>query len=77
MTLDQRLLGRVREQLVTEGGAPTPARVAAALRRVSGGLHGVAEIMQAHGGFVVLDNSATGATLRLLFPIARKKGAAA
>jgi two-component system nitrogen regulation sensor histidine kinase GlnL len=40
------------------------------------GLAVVAEIMQAHGGFVVLDNSATGATLRLLFPIARKKGAA-
>ena len=39
------------------------------------GLAVVAEIMQAHGGFVVLDNSATGATLRLLFPIARKKGA--
>jgi two-component system, NtrC family, nitrogen regulation sensor histidine kinase GlnL len=41
------------------------------------GLAVVAEIMQAHGGFVVLDNSATGATLRLLFPIARKKGATA
>jgi two-component system nitrogen regulation sensor histidine kinase GlnL len=40
------------------------------------GLAVVAEIMQAHGGFVVLDNSATGASLRLLFPIARKKGAA-
>jgi two-component system, NtrC family, nitrogen regulation sensor histidine kinase GlnL len=40
------------------------------------GLAVVAEIMQAHGGFVVLDNSATGATLRLLFPIARKKGTA-
>jgi two-component system nitrogen regulation sensor histidine kinase GlnL len=39
------------------------------------GLAVVAEIMQAHGGFVILDNSATGATLRLLFPIARKKGA--
>jgi two-component system nitrogen regulation sensor histidine kinase GlnL len=39
------------------------------------GLAVVAEIMQAHGGFVVLDNSATGATLRLLFPIARRKGA--
>jgi two-component system nitrogen regulation sensor histidine kinase GlnL len=39
------------------------------------GLAVVAEIMQAHGGFVVLDNGATGATLRLLFPIARKKGA--
>lgn len=40
------------------------------------GLAVVAEIMQAHGGFVVLDNSATGASLRLLFPIARQKGAA-
>lgn len=40
------------------------------------GLAVVAEIMQAHGGFVVLDNSATGACLRLLFPIARQKGAA-
>jgi two-component system nitrogen regulation sensor histidine kinase GlnL len=40
------------------------------------GLAVVAEIMQAHGGFVVLDNSATGASLRLLFPIARKKGTA-
>ena len=41
------------------------------------GLAVVAEIMQAHGGFVVLDNSANGATLRLLFPIARKKGGVA
>ena len=40
------------------------------------GLAVVAEIMQAHGGFVVLDNSASGASLRLLFPIARQKGAA-
>lgn len=40
------------------------------------GLAVVAEIMQAHGGFVVLDNSATGACLRLLFPIARQKGTA-
>jgi len=39
------------------------------------GLAVVAEIMQAHGGFVVLDNSASGASLRLLFPIARQKGA--
>lgn len=39
------------------------------------GLAVVAEIMQAHGGFVVLDNSTTGACLRLLFPIARQKGA--
>ncbi len=40
------------------------------------GLAVVAEIMQAHGGFVVLDNSPGGACLRLLFPIARHKGAA-
>ncbi len=40
------------------------------------GLAVVAEIMQQHGGFVVLDNSASGASLRLLFPIARQKGAA-
>lgn len=40
------------------------------------GLAVVAEIMQAHGGFVVLDNSASGASLRLLFPIARQRGAA-
>jgi two-component system nitrogen regulation sensor histidine kinase GlnL len=38
------------------------------------GLAVVTEIMSAHGGFVVLDNSATGASLRLLFPIARRKG---
>jgi two-component system nitrogen regulation sensor histidine kinase GlnL len=41
------------------------------------GLAVVAEIMSAHGGFVILDNSATGATLRLLFPMTRKKGGAA
>ncbi|MEZ6031158.1 MAG: ATP-binding protein [Hyphomonadaceae bacterium] len=39
------------------------------------GLAVVAEIMEAHGGFVVLDNSPGGACLRLLFPIARQKGA--
>jgi pilus assembly protein CpaF len=37
---DPALLGRVREQLVAEGGAPTAGRVAAALREVSGGLRG-------------------------------------
>lgn len=37
------------------------------------GLAVVQEIMQAHGGFVVLDNSPSGACLRLLFPFARKK----
>ena len=40
------------------------------------GLAVVAEIMQAHGGFVVLDNSSSGACLRLLFPMTRQKGAA-
>lgn len=39
------------------------------------GLAVVTEIMNAHGGFVVLDNSPGGACLRLLFPFARKKGA--
>jgi two-component system, NtrC family, nitrogen regulation sensor histidine kinase GlnL len=39
------------------------------------GLAVVQEIMAAHGGFVVLDNSPGGASLRLLFPFARKKGA--
>lgn len=39
------------------------------------GLAVVSEIMTAHGGFVVLDNSPGGACLRLLFPIARRKGA--
>ncbi|MDZ4760566.1 MAG: ATP-binding protein [Alphaproteobacteria bacterium] len=39
------------------------------------GLAVVSEIMSAHGGFVVLDNSPGGACLRLLFPFARKKGA--
>jgi two-component system nitrogen regulation sensor histidine kinase GlnL len=39
------------------------------------GLAVVAEIMQAHGGFVVLDNSPSGASFRLLFPIVRQKGA--
>lgn len=37
------------------------------------GLAVVSEIMSAHGGFVVLDNSPGGACLRLLFPITRKK----
>ncbi len=40
------------------------------------GLAVVAEIMNAHGGFVVLDNTPGGACFRLLFPFARKKGAA-
>lgn len=40
------------------------------------GLAVVSEIMSAHGGFVILDNSPTGACLRLLFPIVRKTGPA-
>ena len=40
------------------------------------GLAVVSEIMTAHGGFVILDNSPTGACLRLLFPFARKTGSA-
>lgn len=43
MSADAALLARVRERLIAEGGAPTAARVAEALREVSGGLHGGAE----------------------------------
>lgn len=43
MSADAALLARVRERLIAEGGAPTAARVAHALREVSGGLHGSAE----------------------------------
>jgi pilus assembly protein CpaF len=46
VSLDQSLLGRVRERLVAEGGTPTPSRVAAALRDVGGGLHGDVEVLQ-------------------------------
>jgi len=46
VTLDPALLGRVRDELVREGGAPTPARVATALRAVSGGLHGDLEVRE-------------------------------
>jgi pilus assembly protein CpaF len=42
--LDAGLLARVRDRLVAEGGQPTAARVAAALRDVGGGLHGDAEV---------------------------------
>jgi two-component system, NtrC family, nitrogen regulation sensor histidine kinase GlnL len=38
------------------------------------GLAVVSEIMTAHGGFIVLDNTAGGATFRLLFPLTRVKG---
>jgi pilus assembly protein CpaF len=43
VSADAALLARVRERLIAEGGAPTAARVAEALREVSGGLHGVTE----------------------------------
>jgi pilus assembly protein CpaF len=46
VSLDPDLLGRVRDQLVREGGPPTPARVATALRAVSGGLHGDLELAE-------------------------------
>ncbi len=39
------LLGRVRDRLATEGGVPTPARVAAALRDEGGGLQGDLEVL--------------------------------
>ncbi len=38
------------------------------------GLAVVSEIMNAHGGFTLLDSGPTGACFRLLFPINRKKG---
>jgi pilus assembly protein CpaF len=44
VTPDASLLARVRERLVADGGAPTASRVAAALRDVSGGLHGDADV---------------------------------
>jgi pilus assembly protein CpaF len=43
VSADAALLARVRERLIAEGGAPTAARVAEALREVSGGLHGATE----------------------------------
>ena len=43
--LDPVLLARVRDRLVGEGGAPTAARVAAALRDVGGGLYGDVEVV--------------------------------
>lgn len=62
--IPENLVGRIFEPFFTtkSGGAGI-------------GLAVVSEIMQAHGGFVVLDNSQGGACLRLLFPFARKKGA--
>lgn len=44
MRADAILLSRVRERLVADGAPPTAARVAAALREVSGGLHGDADV---------------------------------
>jgi pilus assembly protein CpaF len=46
VSVEPGLLARVRERLVVHGDAPTPARVAAALREVSGGLHGDAEVRE-------------------------------
>jgi pilus assembly protein CpaF len=43
VSTDAALLARVRERLIAEGGAPTAARVAEALREVSGRLHGATE----------------------------------
>jgi pilus assembly protein CpaF len=43
--VDQVLLARVRDRLADTPGAPTPARVAAALRHESGGLRGDAEVL--------------------------------
>jgi two-component system nitrogen regulation sensor histidine kinase GlnL len=62
--IPDHLVGRIFEPFFTtkSGGAGI-------------GLAVVSEIMQAHGGFVVLDNSPGGACLRLLLPFARKKGA--
>ncbi len=45
MTLDPLLLERVRRRVAENGGAPTPARVAAALRDEGGGLRGDAELL--------------------------------
>ena len=44
MSLDPRLLDRVRDRLAGEGGAVTPARVAAAVRE-EGGVRGDAEVL--------------------------------
>lgn len=44
MTVDAGLLGRVRERLVSEGGTPTAARVATALREAGGSLHSDVEV---------------------------------
>jgi pilus assembly protein CpaF len=46
VSADAVLLGRVRERLVAQAAPPTAARVAAALREVTGGLHGDAEVRE-------------------------------
>lgn len=43
--LDSVLVAQVRDRLAREGGSPTPARVAAALRDEGGGLRGDAEVL--------------------------------
>jgi pilus assembly protein CpaF len=43
--LDRDLLDRIRDRLATEGGFPTPGRVAAALRLEGGGLRGDVEVL--------------------------------
>ena len=58
MSADAVLLARVRERLIAEGGVPTAARVAEALREVSGGLHGGA---QAHDVLRGLQDEIVGA----------------
>lgn len=45
MSVDRALLERVRARLVTEGGASTPAAVAAALRQEGGALRGDADLL--------------------------------
>ncbi len=45
MILEPGLIGRVRDRLATDGGTPTPARVAAALRDEGGGLRGDVEVL--------------------------------
>lgn len=43
--LDQDLIARVRDRLAGSGGAPSPSRVAAALREEGGGLQGDVEVL--------------------------------
>ena len=46
MSVDAALLERVRRRLATDGVLPTTARVAAALRREGGGVHGDAVLLE-------------------------------